>query len=71
MGTKVLKNRLLEASNRKSFDFVWANLVGPCIRFMQNQNVLGRDYLFIDCDLGFRKKNILNVIEMRVTSETD
>lgn len=72
MSTKVFNFfRVLEASNRKSFDFVSANLAGPCIRSMQKRNVIGRDRSFIDYDLEFIKQRLLKVVEMRVNSETD
>ena len=63
--------RVLEASNRKSFDFVSANLTGPCIRSMQKQNVIIRDRSFIDYDFEFIKQRLLKIIDVRVNSETD
>ena len=72
MSTKVFNFfRVLEALNRKSFDFVSANLAGPCICSTQKRNVKGRDRSFIDYDLEFIKQRLLKVIEMRVNSETD
>ena len=72
MSTKVFNFfRVLEASNRKLFDFVSANLACPCIRSMQKRNVKHRGRSFIDYDLEFIKQRLLKVIEMRVNSETD
>ena len=72
MSTKVFNfARALKVYNKKSFDFVSTNLVGPCAHTMQIRNDVGHDSSFDDYNLKFIKNKILKIIEIRSTHETD
>ena len=61
----------LEATSRKSFDFVSANLLGPSLRTVQKQNAKTRKEVFILCDKGVVKERFFDFIECTVKEGGD